>query len=85
MDKDGKFYPTDEVDSAELAKGLKKISEEIETRLRLQKEQRQIPILCETESKNSKYKVNNLNQKPPNLTITNQALERGFFENTKYA
>lgn len=40
MDKDGKFYPIDEVDSAELAKGLKKISEEIETRLRLQKEQR---------------------------------------------
>ncbi len=40
MDEDGKFYRIDEVDSAELAKGLKKISAEIETRLRLQKEQR---------------------------------------------
>jgi hypothetical protein len=40
LDKDGKFYPLDEVDSAELAKGLKKISKEIATRLQLQKEQR---------------------------------------------
>ncbi len=40
MDKDGKFYPIDEVNSAELAKGLDRISKEIATRLRLQKEQR---------------------------------------------
>jgi hypothetical protein len=40
IDKEGKFYPIDEVDSAALATGLKKLSEEIETRLRLQKEQR---------------------------------------------
>ena len=40
VDKEGKFYPIDEVNSAELARGLKKLSEEINTRLRLQKEQR---------------------------------------------
>jgi hypothetical protein len=41
LDKNGKkFYPIDEVDSAELAEGFEKISEEIATRLRLQKEQR---------------------------------------------
>jgi hypothetical protein len=40
IDKDGKFYPLDEVDSAELAKGLEKISKEIAARLKLQKEQR---------------------------------------------
>jgi hypothetical protein len=40
LDKDGKFYPMDEVDSAELAKGLEKISKEIATRLQLQKDQR---------------------------------------------
>jgi hypothetical protein len=40
IDKEGKFYPLDEVNSAELAKGLEKISKEIETRLQLQKEQR---------------------------------------------
>jgi hypothetical protein len=40
IDKDGKFYPIDGVDSTELAKGLERISKEIATRLRLQKEQR---------------------------------------------
>lgn len=40
IDKEGKFYSMDEVESAELAKGLEKISQEIATRLRLQKEQR---------------------------------------------
>jgi hypothetical protein len=40
IDKEGNFYPIGEVNSAELAKGLKNISEEIATRLRLQKEQR---------------------------------------------
>ena len=40
MNKDGKFYPLDEVDSAELAKGLEKISKEIAARLQLQKELR---------------------------------------------
>jgi hypothetical protein len=39
-DQDGKFYPIDEVESVELAKGLERISQEIATRLRLQKEQR---------------------------------------------
>jgi hypothetical protein len=40
VDKEGKAYPITEVDSVELANGLKRISEEIATRLRLQKEQR---------------------------------------------
>jgi hypothetical protein len=40
MDKNGKFYPLDEVTSAELAKGFEKISKEIAARLKLQKEQR---------------------------------------------
>jgi hypothetical protein len=40
MNKDGKFYPLDEVNSAELADGLEKISKEIAKRLLLQKEQR---------------------------------------------
>ena len=40
VDKDGKFYPLDEVNSAELAAGLEKISREIAKRLSLQKEQR---------------------------------------------
>lgn len=39
-DKEGKFYPLEEVDSAELAKGFEKISKEIVARLQLQKEQR---------------------------------------------
>ena len=40
MNKDGKFYPLDEVNSAELAEGLEKISRETVKRLLLQKEQR---------------------------------------------
>ncbi len=40
MDKKGKIYSLPEVESAELAKGLEEISQEIATRLRLQKEQR---------------------------------------------
>ena len=40
MDKNGKFYTLDEVSSAELAKGLEKVSKEIAARLQLQKEQR---------------------------------------------
>lgn len=40
IDKEGNYYPIDNVDSTELAKGLEKISKEIATRLRLQKEQR---------------------------------------------
>ena len=40
VDKEGKFYPINEVDSAELAKGIERLSKEIATRLRLQKEQR---------------------------------------------
>ncbi len=40
IDKNGKFYPLDEVNSVELAKGLEKISKEIAARLQLQKEQR---------------------------------------------
>ena len=40
INKDGKFYPLDEVSSAELARGLEKISKEIAARLQLQKEQR---------------------------------------------
>jgi hypothetical protein len=39
-DKEGKVYPITEVESVDLANGLKRISEEIATRLRLQKEQR---------------------------------------------
>lgn len=40
VDKDGKFYSIDTVDSIELARGLESLSQEIATRLRLQKEQR---------------------------------------------
>jgi len=40
VDKEGKYYSLVEVDSAELANGLKEISKEIATRLQLQKEQR---------------------------------------------
>jgi len=40
VSKEGKFYPINEVDSSELAKGLERISKEMATRLRLQKEQR---------------------------------------------
>lgn len=40
VDKNGKWYPLDEVNSAELAEGLEKISKETAQRLLLQKEQR---------------------------------------------
>jgi Cu/Ag efflux pump CusA len=40
IDKDGKFYPLDEVTSVELAYGLEKISKETAKRLSLQKQQR---------------------------------------------
>jgi hypothetical protein len=40
IDKNGKFYPIDEVGRVELASALECISKEIATRLRLQKEQR---------------------------------------------
>ena len=40
VDKEGKFYSLTEVNSAELAIGLEKISKEIAARLQLQKEQR---------------------------------------------
>lgn len=40
IDKDGKFYPLDEVSSAELAGGLERITKETVKRLSLQKEQR---------------------------------------------
>jgi hypothetical protein len=40
MDKDGKWYSLDEVNSEELAEGLQKLSKETAKRLLLQKEQR---------------------------------------------
>jgi hypothetical protein len=40
VDKNGKWYPLDEVNSEELAEGLKKISKETAKRLLLQKQQR---------------------------------------------
>ena len=40
LDKEGNYYPIDDVNSVALAKGLERISQEIATRLRLQKEQR---------------------------------------------
>lgn len=40
IDKEGNYYSIDDVDSVALAKGFEKISQEIATRLRLQKEQR---------------------------------------------
>jgi hypothetical protein len=40
VDKEGNYYHIDDVESAELARGFEKISKEIATRLRLQKEQR---------------------------------------------
>ncbi len=39
-DRDGRWYPIDEVNSEELAEGFNKISKEITRRLSLQKEQR---------------------------------------------
>ena len=40
IDKDGKWYPIDEVNREELADGLGKISKEVSRRLELLKEQR---------------------------------------------
>jgi hypothetical protein len=40
VDKDGKWYPLDEVNSVELAEGLGKITKETAKRLLLQKQQR---------------------------------------------
>jgi len=40
IDKDGKFFQLEEVNSEELAEGLKQISKETTKRLQLQKEQR---------------------------------------------
>ena len=40
IDKDGKWYPIDEVSREELADGLGRISKEIAKRLQLTKEQR---------------------------------------------
>jgi Cu/Ag efflux pump CusA len=40
VDKEGKFFPLDEVSSVQLAEGLEKISKETAKRLSLQKEQR---------------------------------------------
>ena len=39
-DKDGKWYPLDEVTREELAEGLEKISKEVAKRLQLLREQR---------------------------------------------
>ncbi len=39
-DKEGKWYPLDEVDHETLAEGLRKVTEEVAKRLQLQKEQR---------------------------------------------
>jgi hypothetical protein len=40
VDKDGEWYPLDEVNSVELAEGLEKITKETAKRLLLQKQQR---------------------------------------------
>jgi hypothetical protein len=40
IDKNGKWYPIDEVSRDELAEGLEKISKETSKRLQLKKEQR---------------------------------------------
>ena len=40
IDKEGKWYPLDEVSRDELAEGLERISKEIAKRLQLKKEQR---------------------------------------------
>jgi hypothetical protein len=40
VDKDGKWYPLDEVNREELAEGLERISKEVAKRLQLLKEQR---------------------------------------------
>jgi hypothetical protein len=40
IDKEGKWYPLDEVDREELAAGLEKLSKEVAKRLQLLKDQR---------------------------------------------
>ena len=40
VDKDGKWYPLDEVNREELAEGFERISKEVAKRLQLLKEQR---------------------------------------------
>ena len=40
IDKEGQWYPLDEVDREDLAHGLEKISKEVAKRLQLLKEQR---------------------------------------------
>jgi hypothetical protein len=40
IDKEGRYFPLDEVDREELAQGLEKISIEVAKRLQLLKEQR---------------------------------------------
>ena len=40
VDKDGKWYPLDEVNRVELAEGFERISKEVAKRLQLLKEQR---------------------------------------------
>ena len=40
VDKDGKWYPLDEVNREELAEGFERISKEVTKRLQLLKEQR---------------------------------------------
>jgi hypothetical protein len=40
IDKEGKFFPIDEVDREDLAAGLEKLSKEVAKRLQLIKEQR---------------------------------------------
>ena len=41
IDKEGKWYPLDEVDREDLAEGLEKVSKEVAKRLQLLKDQRQ--------------------------------------------
>ena len=40
IDKEGKWYPIDEVDEKDLAEGLDKVSKEVAKRLQLLKEER---------------------------------------------
>jgi hypothetical protein len=40
IDKEGKWYPLDEVDQADLAEGLEKVTKEVAKRLQLLREQR---------------------------------------------